>query len=129
LSRAHAVVLPSGETGDAGRVRHGGRKKGLWREGVPLSRRSRKIRTTRARTTASRSRSRPAATSRALAEYAALEISPNDNFIRRNYARAEFYTAYTKTTERPPVHPGERRGLGALLAVLLSRSPLLERRR
>ncbi len=37
---------------------------------------------------------------RALAEYKkALEISPNDNYIRRNYARfAEFYTAYTKTT-------------------------------
>ncbi len=37
---------------------------------------------------------------RALAEYKkALEISPNDIYIRRNYARfAEFYTAYTKTT-------------------------------
>jgi Flp pilus assembly protein TadD len=37
---------------------------------------------------------------RALAEYKkALEISPNDDYIRRNYARfAEFYTAYTKTT-------------------------------
>jgi Flp pilus assembly protein TadD len=37
---------------------------------------------------------------RALAEYKkALEIKPNDNYIRRNYARfAEFYTAYTKTT-------------------------------
>jgi Flp pilus assembly protein TadD len=37
---------------------------------------------------------------RALSEYKkALEISPNDNYIRRNYARfAEFYTAYTKTT-------------------------------
>jgi Flp pilus assembly protein TadD len=37
---------------------------------------------------------------RALAEYKrALEIDPNNNYIRRNYARfAEFYTAYTKTT-------------------------------
>ncbi len=36
----------------------------------------------------------------ALAEYKkALEIDPNNNYIRRNYARfAEFYTAYTKTT-------------------------------
>jgi Flp pilus assembly protein TadD len=37
---------------------------------------------------------------RALAEYKkALDIDPNNNYIRRNYARfAEFYTAYTKTT-------------------------------
>ncbi len=37
---------------------------------------------------------------RALTEYKkALEIEPNNNYIRRNYARfAEFYTAYTKTT-------------------------------
>ncbi|HKD18162.1 MAG TPA: tetratricopeptide repeat protein [Thermoanaerobaculia bacterium] len=37
---------------------------------------------------------------RALDEYKkALEIEPNNNYIRRNYARfAEFYTAYTKTT-------------------------------
>jgi len=37
---------------------------------------------------------------RALSEYKkALEIEPNNNYIRRNYARfAEFYTAYTKTT-------------------------------
>ena len=37
---------------------------------------------------------------RALTEYKrALEIDPNNNYIRRNYARfAEFYTAYTKTT-------------------------------
>lgn len=37
---------------------------------------------------------------RALAEYKkALEIEPNNSYIRRNYARfAEFYTAYTKTT-------------------------------
>src|SRR6476620_10975940 len=37
---------------------------------------------------------------RSLAQYKqALEISPNDNYIRRNYSRfAEFYTAYTKTT-------------------------------
>jgi Flp pilus assembly protein TadD len=37
---------------------------------------------------------------RALTEYKrALEIDPNNNYIRRNYARfAEFYTSYTKTT-------------------------------
>ena len=37
---------------------------------------------------------------RALAEYKkALELGPNDSYIRRNYARfAEFYTSYTKTT-------------------------------
>ena len=38
--------------------------------------------------------------SRALTEYKkALELAPNDNYIRRNYARfAEFYTSYTRTT-------------------------------
>ena len=37
---------------------------------------------------------------RALDEYKkALELDPNNNYIRRNYARfAEFYTSYTKTT-------------------------------
>ncbi|MEP6993059.1 MAG: tetratricopeptide repeat protein [Acidobacteriota bacterium] len=37
---------------------------------------------------------------RALGEYKkALELDPNNNYIRRNYARfAEFYTSYTKTT-------------------------------
>jgi len=37
---------------------------------------------------------------RALEEYKkALELSPQDNYIRRNYARfAEFYTSYTRTT-------------------------------
>ena len=37
---------------------------------------------------------------RALAEYKkALELGPNDSYIRRNYARfAEFYTSYTRTT-------------------------------
>ena len=37
---------------------------------------------------------------RALEEYKkALELEPNDNYIRRNYARfAEFYTSYTRTT-------------------------------
>lgn len=37
---------------------------------------------------------------RALAEYKkALELDPNDSYIRRNYARfAEFYTSYTRTT-------------------------------
>ena len=37
---------------------------------------------------------------RALAEYKkALDLAPNDNYIRRNYARfAEFYTSYTRTT-------------------------------
>jgi Flp pilus assembly protein TadD len=36
----------------------------------------------------------------ALAEYKkALELDPNDSYIRRNYARfAEFYTSYTRTT-------------------------------
>lgn len=38
--------------------------------------------------------------SRALTEYKkALELAPNDNYVRRNYARfAEFYTSYTRTT-------------------------------
>jgi Flp pilus assembly protein TadD len=37
---------------------------------------------------------------RALSEYKkALELGPNDSYIRRNYARfAEFYTSYTRTT-------------------------------
>lgn len=37
---------------------------------------------------------------RALEEYKkALELSPQDSYIRRNYARfAEFYTSYTRTT-------------------------------
>ena len=37
---------------------------------------------------------------RALAEYKrALQLDPNDDYIRRNYARfAEFYTSYTRTT-------------------------------
>ena len=37
---------------------------------------------------------------RALGEYKkALELDPNDSYIRRNYARfAEFYTSYTRTT-------------------------------
>ena len=37
---------------------------------------------------------------RALVEYKkALELEPNNEYIRRNYARfAEFYTSYTKTT-------------------------------
>ena len=44
---------------------------------------------------------------RALDEYKkALEIEPNNNYIRRNYARfAEFYTAYTKTTGKPSGAP------------------------
>ena len=44
---------------------------------------------------------------RALSEYKkALEIDPNNNYIRRNYARfAEFYTAYTKTTGKAAVGP------------------------
>jgi Tfp pilus assembly protein PilF len=37
---------------------------------------------------------------RALTEYKkALDLGPNDSYIRRNYARfAEFYTSYTRTT-------------------------------
>ncbi len=44
---------------------------------------------------------------RALAEYKiALEIDPNSNYIRRNYARfAEFYTSYTKTTGKASSAP------------------------
>jgi lipoprotein NlpI len=44
---------------------------------------------------------------RALAEYKrALEIDPNNNYIRRNYARfAEFYTSYTKTTGKASSAP------------------------
>ncbi len=45
--------------------------------------------------------------SRALAEYKkALELDPNNNYIRRNYARfAEFYTSYTKTTGKAASAP------------------------
>jgi Flp pilus assembly protein TadD len=41
---------------------------------------------------------------RALVEYKrALELAPNDNYIRRNYARfAEFYTSYTRTSGKAP---------------------------
>ena len=45
---------------------------------------------------------------RALAEYKkALELGPNDYYIRRNYARfAEFYTVlHADDRERPPVRP------------------------
>jgi Flp pilus assembly protein TadD len=44
---------------------------------------------------------------RALAEYKkALELDPNDNYIRRNYARfAEFYTSYTRTTGKTTSGP------------------------
>jgi Flp pilus assembly protein TadD len=44
---------------------------------------------------------------RALTEYKrALEIDPNNNYIRRNYARfAEFYTSYTKTTGKASSAP------------------------
>ncbi len=45
--------------------------------------------------------------SRALAEYKrALELDPNDSYIRRNYARfAEFYTSYTRTTGKAASGP------------------------
>jgi Tfp pilus assembly protein PilF len=45
--------------------------------------------------------------SRALTEYKkALELAPNDNYVRRNYARfAEFYTSYTRTTGKVAVAP------------------------
>lgn len=41
---------------------------------------------------------------RALGEYKkALELDPNDSYIRRNYARfAEFYTSYTRTAGKAP---------------------------
>jgi Flp pilus assembly protein TadD len=41
---------------------------------------------------------------RALTEYKkALELDPNDSYIRRNYARfAEFYTSYTRTSGKAP---------------------------
>jgi Tfp pilus assembly protein PilF len=44
---------------------------------------------------------------RALAEYKkALELEPNNEYIRRNYARfAEFYTSYTKTTGKAASAP------------------------
>jgi Flp pilus assembly protein TadD len=44
---------------------------------------------------------------RALTEYKkALELDPNNNYIRRNYARfAEFYTSYTKTTGKATSAP------------------------
>ncbi len=44
---------------------------------------------------------------KALAEYKkALELAPNNEYIRRNYARfAEFYTSYTKTTGKAASAP------------------------
>jgi Flp pilus assembly protein TadD len=44
---------------------------------------------------------------RALTEYKkALELDPNDSYIRRNYARfAEFYTSYTRTTGKAASAP------------------------
>ena len=44
---------------------------------------------------------------RALVEYKkALELEPNNEYIRRNYARfAEFYTSYTKTTGKAASAP------------------------
>lgn len=44
---------------------------------------------------------------RALEEYKrALEIDPQDSYIRRNYARfAEFYTSYTRTTGKAASAP------------------------
>jgi Tfp pilus assembly protein PilF len=44
---------------------------------------------------------------RALVEYKkALDLAPNDNYVRRNYARfAEFYTSYTRTTGKAAVAP------------------------
>ena len=44
---------------------------------------------------------------RALEEYKkALELDPQDNYIRRNYARfAEFYTSYTRTTGKAASAP------------------------
>ncbi len=43
----------------------------------------------------------------ALTEYKkALELDPNDSYIRRNYARfAEFYTSYTRTTGKAASAP------------------------
>jgi len=45
---------------------------------------------------------------RALTEYKkALELDPNDSYIRRNYARfAEFYTSYTRTSGTSGKAPG-----------------------
>jgi Tfp pilus assembly protein PilF len=45
---------------------------------------------------------------RALEEYKkALALGPNDNYIRRNYARfAEFYTSYTRTSGTSGKAPG-----------------------
>ena len=44
---------------------------------------------------------------KALTEYKkALELDPNDSYIRRNYARfAEFYTSYTRTTGKAASAP------------------------
>jgi Flp pilus assembly protein TadD len=44
---------------------------------------------------------------RALDQYKkALELDPNDSYIRRNYARfAEFYTSYTRTTGKAASGP------------------------
>jgi Flp pilus assembly protein TadD len=44
---------------------------------------------------------------RALDQYKkALELDPNDSYIRRNYARfAEFYTSYTRTTGKAASAP------------------------
>ncbi|HVE65392.1 MAG TPA: tetratricopeptide repeat protein, partial [Thermoanaerobaculia bacterium] len=77
-------------------------KKGLWREAAfrfqPAVTKEPNI--DRARNNLAVALEASGEYARALAEYKrALELDPNDNYIRRNYARfAEFYTSYTRTT-------------------------------
>ena len=77
-------------------------KKGLWREAAFRFQQavSKEPNNARARNNLAVALEASGDYARALAEYKkALELDPNDNYIRRNYARfAEFYTSYTRTT-------------------------------
>ena len=97
------LLLPHGEGLDADRLRHRRREEGpLARGRVPLraGRPPRTPNNARAHNNLAVALEASGDFAQALAEYKkALELEPNNNYIRRNYARfAEFYTSYTKTT-------------------------------
>jgi len=77
-------------------------KKGLWREAAFRFEQalSRDPKNARAHNNLAVALEATGEFAKALEEYKkALDLAPNDNYIRRNYARfAEFYTSYTRTT-------------------------------
>ncbi len=77
-------------------------KKGLWREAAFRFQQAvaKEPNNARARNNLAVALEASGEYARALTEYKkALELDPDDNYIRRNYARfAEFYTSYTRTT-------------------------------